>query len=389
MSETSRKFIDEIAVQVRGGHGGPGCVAFHREKYVDRGGPDGGDGGRGGDFYVRAHSSLQSLGHLLQKRLYLAGDGEAGARNNKSGASGRDNHLNVPVGTQVVDEATGEILADLSRIDDAFLAARGGKGGLGNQHFATSVNQAPEYAQGGLPGEERRLILRLKLLADAGLIGLPNAGKSTLLAGVSRKLPKIANYAFTTLTPNIGVVESATSHRRLLLADIPGIIEGAHQGHGLGLSFLRHIERVRLLVYVLDVGSLDPVGEIRLLQSELAAYSGELVERPALVALNKCDEIDYENEFVADMTRRLGDPELWHERRIPPIFPISAKDGRGLEDLVEAMLAAMPEQTLAEESLPGAAAPEPDDERDSQAASDAIGDEAIDARNASGEGAPA
>lgn len=349
------KFVDEIEIRIRAGHGGAGAVSFLREKYRAQGGPDGGDGGRGGDFIIRSSPSLQNLNHVLQTRNYRAENGEPGRGNNQSGAGGSDAELRVPVGTEILDAETGELIADLYRSDQTFVIAKGGKGGLGNQHFATSSNQAPTYAQPGLPGDERRVILRLKLLADAGLVGLPNAGKSTLLAAVTRKLPKIADYAFTTLTPNIGVAENE-SFRRLLLADIPGIIEGAHMGHGLGLAFLRHIERVRLIIYVIDVASLDPAGEISLLKNELRSYSEELIERPALIALNKLDLANYEDEFVREVGERLRAPELWPEKGgvAPEVLPISAAEKRGTRELVEKLFTFFDGPTLGEESLPGA-----------------------------------
>ncbi|MBX7059710.1 MAG: GTPase ObgE [Leptospirales bacterium] len=350
------KFVDEIEVRIRAGHGGPGCVSFLREKYRPHGGPDGGDGGRGGDFYLRADPSLQSLGHLRQARLYRAADGEAGSGLQCSGPAGQDAELRLPVGSAVYDAESGELLADLDRSEMRVLAARGGKGGLGNQHFASSVNQAPAYAQSGLPGEERRLLLKLKLLADVGLVGLPNAGKSTLLAAVSRSHPKIADYAFTTLIPNIGVVEGA-NFRRLLLADIPGIIEGASRGHGLGLSFLRHIERVRVIVYLIDIASLDHAAEIELLKNELRQYSAELLHRPALVVLNKCDLASYDPAFLAEIKTRVCRAELWSDAvQAVQAIAISALERRGVEALIEALFELLPESTLAEQALPGSSA---------------------------------
>lgn len=351
------KFVDEIEIRIRAGHGGPGCVSFLREKFRPQGGPDGGDGGRGGDVYLVADPSMLSLGHLRRSRLYAAPNGEGGSGNQRSGAGGAPIEIRVPVGTQAIDAESGQMLADLDRSEMRLLAARGGKGGLGNQHFASSVNQAPTHAQPGMPGEERRILLNLKLLADVGLVGLPNAGKSTLLAAVSRTHPKIADYAFTTLTPNIGIVETS-GERRLLLADIPGIIEGASRGHGLGLSFLRHIERVRVILYVVDIGSLDHAAEVALLRHELRQYSPALLDRPAIVVLNKADLAAYDQAMIAEISAPLRDAAVWPERdAAPPVLAVSALEKHGLEALLETLFALLPEATLAEQALPGAAPP--------------------------------
>ncbi len=343
------KFVDEVEIMVRGGKGGPGVVHFLREKYREFGGPDGGDGGRGGDVYLYANSGMQTLGHLIRRPILAAQNGAPGAAQKCSGLTGEDLTIHVPLGTQVEDADTGEIIGDLDRAEKKLLVAKGGKGGLGNQHFANSVNQAPEYAQPGLPGDEKRLRLNLKLIADVGLVGLPNAGKSTLIAAVSRSHPKIADYAFTTLIPNLGMVYGP-EYRRLLLADIPGIIEGASKGAGLGLSFLRHIERVRAIVYVMDISSLDPVGELEMLRSELASYSQDLLERKTLIVLNKMDVIDYDPAFAADAIRRLSDPALWQApaRGVPEILTISAKENTGTDVLVTKLFEIFPEPTFAE-----------------------------------------
>lgn len=346
------RFVDEINIQVRAGHGGAGCVSFIREKFREFGGPDGGDGGKGGAVRVRSHSSLQTLGALLKTHLYAAPDGERGRARQQTGANGQDLIIHVPVGTEIFDQTTGEKLADLDRYDSEYVAAEGGIGGLGNQHFATSVNQTPTHAQPGMPGQELELHLRLKLLADVGLVGLPNAGKSTLLAAVTRHQPKIADYAFTTLTPNLGIVEN-DAHRRLILADIPGIIEGASKGHGLGLAFLRHIERVRLIVYVIDGANLEPLEEIRLLKSELESYSPELLRHPALIVINKIDQMSYDLEFARESVEQLRRPELWPETpgHIPEIVYMSAKENRGTEEFIARLFEAFPEATLAEAVL--------------------------------------
>ena len=347
------KFIDEIDIHVKAGNGGEGIVHFLHEKYREFGGPDGGDGGRGGDVYLKANSGIVTLGHLLKHDTYRAGDGEPGRGKNRTGKDGVDLIIQLPQGTVVDDIDAGETLGELTRHDSQILVARGGRGGLGNQHFSSSVNQAPRYAKPGLPGEEKYLRLNLKLIADAGLIGLPNAGKSTLLDAVSRSHPRIADYAFTTLTPNLGVLEGE-NERRLIIADIPGIIEGAHKGAGLGLSFLRHIERVMVIIYVLDVTSMDPVSDLRMLQSELASYSEELMLRPAMVLLNKMDCIDYDEEFARSIVEKLKDKSLWKGKEKPKFLTLSAKERHGLDEFHNTLFGMFRDNaTLAEKMLPG------------------------------------
>ncbi|MBE7437145.1 MAG: GTPase ObgE [Spirochaetales bacterium] len=336
------KFVDEIEIEVEAGHGGAGSVHFLREKYRPMGGPDGGDGGAGGDVIIKTNPSRQTLGHYLQQRFFKADNGDPGRALKQSGKRGQDLILEVAPGTVVTDIESQEILGDFLRAGEQLIAARGGKGGLGNSHFASSTNQAPHYAQSGLPGERRLLKLELKLLADAGLVGLPNAGKSTLIARLTASKARIADYAFTTLSPNLGVLENEAG-RRVLLADIPGIIEGAHQGAGLGLSFLRHIERVGLILYLLDLTSLDLVSDLTLLQNELASYSPSLPGKAAIVVLNKWDEIQYDPDFVALMQQKLR--ARWPELET---IAISARDGRGLEPLKESLFEHFPEETLAE-----------------------------------------
>ncbi|MCE9600420.1 MAG: GTPase ObgE [Spirochaetia bacterium] len=343
-------FVDEIEVSVRGGHGGAGSAHFRREKYRPKAGVDGGDGGRGGDVIIEAKTALQSLGHFKNLRLFAAQDGEAGDANNCSGAAGNSLTVYVPPGTEIIDADTDEVLSDLLTVDARLTVARGGKGGLGNSHFVNSVNQAPTYAQPGLPGDERRITLRLKLMADAGLVGLPNAGKSTLIAAISDSKSPIADYPFTTLIPHLGVVENQ-DYRRILVADIPGIIEGAHKGAGLGLSFLRHIERVRAIVYVLDIQSMDPVEDLRLLQSELESYSPELLNRPYIVLLNKMDTIGYDEAFAkataSEIIERLKSkrPDAAH------ILAVSARESRNLDQLVKILFEYFPGPTFAESLL--------------------------------------
>ncbi len=350
------KFTDEIEIRVKGGHGGPGSVHFLREKYKEMGGPDGGDGGKGGDVWLMAHGGTQTLGHFFNSQVFSASAGESGRGKNCYGSNGEDLVLRVPVGTVVLDTDSLEELGDLIHDGDKLLVAKGGKGGLGNQHFVNSVNQSPQYAQPGLPGEDRVLLLRLKLLADVGLIGLPNAGKSTLLDAVSRSHPKIADYAFTTLVPNIGVVEGP-DYRRFMLADIPGIIEGAHKGVGLGLSFLRHIERVEVMVYVIDASSMHPAEDLKMLRQELASYSGELLHRRSLIVLNKMDLADYDHSLAAEITEELKDPAIWGSKEnIPDIIYISAMERSGLDQLIDAVFRLLPEATFAETMLRSSAA---------------------------------
>jgi GTP-binding protein len=280
-------FLDRARVKVRGGNGGKGVISFRREAHVPRGGPDGGDGGRGGDLVLRADAQLASLGDFKFKKEYAATDGATGEGENKSGKAGRDVVVRVPAGTTVRDVATGEEVADLVANGAEIVAARGGAGGRGNARFVTSTRRAPRIATDGQAGEERELELELRLIADVGLAGLPNAGKSSLLAALTRARPKIAAYPFTTLTPNLGVAR--LDERELVVADIPGLIEGASTGAGLGEDFLRHIERTRVVVHVVDASREDPLADIATIDHELAAYGHGLRERPELIALNKID----------------------------------------------------------------------------------------------------
>ncbi|BDF68894.1 GTPase Obg [Oscillospiraceae bacterium] len=283
-------FIDKARITVRAGAGGNGAVAFHREKYVAAGGPDGGDGGRGGDIVLTVDGHMSTLMDFRYKRKYVAADGMPGQGKRCSGKDGEDLVIRVPRGTVVKDTATGEIICDMAG-QDRFVLCKGGKGGWGNQHFATPTRQVPHFAKAGLPGQEREVTLELKLLADVGLVGFPNVGKSTLLSVVTRAQPKIANYHFTTLSPNLGVV-ALDENTSFVLADIPGIIEGAAEGAGLGYDFLRHIDRCRLLIHVVDVSGSegrDPVADFEAINAELAEYSPELATRPMLVAGNKVD----------------------------------------------------------------------------------------------------
>ncbi|WP_243028307.1 GTPase ObgE [Thermus albus] len=318
-------FQDVLTITVAAGRGGDGAVSFRREKFVPKGGPDGGDGGRGGSVYLRARGSVDSLAEL-SKRTYKAEDGEHGKGSGQHGRAGRDLYIEVPRGTRVLDADTGEFLGDLTEEGQVLLVARGGEGGRGNMHFVTPTRQAPRFAEAGEEGERRRLRLELLLIADVGLVGYPNAGKSSLLAATTRAQPKIAPYPFTTLSPNLGVVE--VGEGRFTLADIPGIIEGASQGKGLGLEFLRHIARTRVLLYVLDA-TQEPLKTFRTLRKEVEAYDPALLQRPSLVALNKVDLLGPEE--VAQRVAELSQEGF-------PVLPVSALTGEGLEGLKEALL---------------------------------------------------
>ena len=322
-------FVDTARITVRAGNGGNGVVSFHREKYVAAGGPDGGDGGRGGDVILEVNDHLSTLMDFRYKRKYAAGNGMDGQGKRCSGKDGENLVIKVPRGTVVRDAATGEIICDLST-GAPFVLARGGNGGWGNKHFATPTRQVPRFAKAGLPGQERQVILELKLLADVGLVGFPNVGKSTLLSVVSKAQPKIANYQFTTLSPNLGVVyvEEGVS---FVLADIPGIIEGAADGAGLGHDFLRHIDRCRLLIHVVDVSGSegrDPVADFEAIQAELREYSPELASRRMLVAGNKVD-------IAADRTG-LEALRAHAEGLGMPFFELSAAAQQGTRELMYA-----------------------------------------------------
>ena len=321
-------FRDRIEIEVTAGRGGDGVVSFFREKFIPKGGPDGGDGGRGGDVYLRASEHVDSLAKV-SRRHYKAASGAHGQGGTRHGRAGEDLYIDVPLGTRVYDAETGELLADLVEPGQVVRVARGGEGGRGNAAFVSPTRQAPRFAEAGLPGEKRRLRLELLSLADVGLVGYPNAGKSSLLAALTRARPKVASYPFTTLTPNLGVVEDAEGMRRFTLADIPGIIEGASEGKGLGLEFLRHIARTRGLLFVLDATE-NPEEALKTLLREIEAYDPELLRRPALVALNKVDLLEEgEAELWADALSRYGHP----------VLPVSAKTGEGLPALKEALFA--------------------------------------------------
>lgn len=318
-------FLDEASVFVQGGNGGNGFMHFRREKYVPNGGPDGGDGGNGGDVILRAERGLNTLFTFKRRRRFAAESGQVGGPSRMRGKTGGDLIVPVPVGTVVRDAETGELLGDLTRDGQTLLVARGGKGGLGNVHFKTSINQAPHFAEKGEPGTSRQLELELKLIADVGIIGLPNAGKSTLLSVISAARPKIAEYPFTTLTPNLGVVQVGDEYT-FVAADIPGLIEGAHEGIGLGHEFLRHIERTLVLVHVVDGSAEDPLEAFHQINRELAEYELALTEKPQIVAVNKLD-LPEAQERWSELERAVRDLGY-------PVLPISAATHTGIDTLV-------------------------------------------------------
>jgi len=295
-------FIDHVAIQVRSGKGGDGMMHFHREKYAPRGGPDGGDGGRGGDVIFEVRSTLNTLSAFRPNQKFAAEDGKGGGSNQKSGRSGEDLVIFVPPGTVIFDADTRELIGDLTQPGQRMTICKGGRGGRGNQHFATSRDQAPRTAEKGEPFEEKRLKLELKLIADIGLVGLPNAGKSTLLAALTHARPKIAPYPFTTLEPNLGVAQ-IDDETTVVLADIPGLIEGAAEGAGLGHDFLRHIQRTRVLIHLLDGLSADPLADFSQINSELALFDPNLAKKPQIVALNKIDQPEVK-ERLADLKKK-------------------------------------------------------------------------------------
>lgn len=321
-------FIDEVEFKVHGGDGGDGVVSFHREKFIDMGGPDGGDGGDGGNIILKVDEGLNTLSDFRYNRLYKAGRGTHGSGNNKHGKKGEDLILKVPPGTMVYDAKTDRLLADLTKEGEEFVVAKGGKGGKGNARFKKPTRKAPKFAEKGEPGEERLVRLELKLLADVGLVGYPNVGKSTLISRVSEAKPKIGSYHFTTLTPNLGVV-SLGDYKSFVMADIPGLIEGAHQGVGLGDEFLKHIERTRVIIHLLDVSGIegrDPLEDFKVINKELAEYNKKLSERPQIIALNKID--------IPDGRKNIQRVKGRLEEDGYKVFPVSAVTGEGVKDLI-------------------------------------------------------
>ena len=334
------KFLDQAKIYVRSGDGGAGSVSFRREKFIEMGGPDGGDGGRGGDIWIEAVDGLNTLIDYRYQQHFKAKTGGHGMGRDRAGANSPDIVLKVPAGTQVFEEDDETLIGDLARIGDRIRLARGGNGGFGNAHFKSSTNRAPRRANPGETGEERWLWLRLKLIADAGLLGLPNAGKSTLLAAVSAAKPKIADYPFTTLTPQLGVVRAGGSS--FVLADIPGLIEGAHEGHGLGTRFLGHVERCAVLLHLIDVTGDDPVAAYRVIRKELKSYGGHLAEKPEVIAFNKVDAITPEelDRKLADFKRRV--------RKVPT--PMSGAAGKNVEEVMKKLLKVITDTRAAEKN---------------------------------------
>lgn len=318
------KFLDQAKVFVKSGHGGAGSVSFRREKYIEYGGPNGGDGGKGGNVWAEAADGLNTLIDFRYQQHFKAPRGEGGAGQNRSGADGDDIVLKVPVGTQILDEENETVLADLTTVGERVLLARGGRGGKGNAHFKSSTHQAPRFAQPGEEGEERWIWLRLKIIADAGLVGLPNAGKSTFLAAASKANPKIAAYPFTTLHPNLGVVDLGAGSR-FVLADIPGLIEGAHEGAGIGDRFLGHIERCATLVHLVDATQDDPLTAYRVVRAELKAYGHGIEDKPEIIALNKIDAIDAET-----LKRHVDALEAETGKRVRTISGVTGENVRPL-----------------------------------------------------------
>ena len=320
-------FYDQVTITVKAGRGGDGAATFRREAHVPRGGPDGGDGGRGGDVILVADQDLNTLLPYRYEKTFKAGDGGHGARAKKHGKAGVSLHVRVPPGTVVRDADSNEVIADLVAPGDQAVVARGGRGGLGNVHFATATFQTPHFADKGEKGEERTLVLELKLVADVGIIGYPNVGKSTLLAAVSAARPKIADYPFTTIVPNLGVV--GVGDDSFVLVDIPGLIEGAHEGKGLGHAFLRHAERTRLLIHMLDGLSADPLHDLEMVNQELSLYAEELQSRPQVVVVNKMDLAEVRDRWPA-LQKKL-------QRRGYAAFAISAATGQGVSELMQAV----------------------------------------------------
>lgn len=331
-------FLDQAKIYIRSGAGGPGAVSFRREKYVEYGGPDGGNGGKGGDIIVEAVAGLNTLIDFRYTQHFKAQRGIPGSGKNRNGAAGRDLVIKVPVGTQILDDDRETVLADLTEAGQRVTLLEGGMGGRGNASYKTSTNRAPRQHQPGMPAEELWVWLRLKLLADVGLVGLPNAGKSTFINQITNTKAKVGDYAFTTLRPQLGVVRHR--NREFVLADIPGLIAGAAEGAGVGDRFLGHIERCRVLIHLIDVNGTDPAEALEIVEDELAAYGGGLDEKPRLIALNKIDLVD--KELVEAFTAELK--QAGAER----VFPISGATGKGLEALLDAVLEYLPAATVTE-----------------------------------------
>ncbi len=338
------KFVDEVQIRVQAGKGGAGEVSFLREKFVEFGGPDGGDGGDGGDVIFTTSEQLLALSHIRPEHVYRARNGLPGEGSNCNGKKGADLVIRVPFGTQIIDPISGALLHDFTE-PGSFVAAHGGRGGKGNAFFKTARRQAPRFAQPGEETEEKEFLLALKMIADVGLVGFPNAGKSTLLKALTKANPKIANYPFTTLSPNIGVMDDLIG-RPVIVADIPGILEGASKGYGLGLSFLKHIERVRIIIFVIDLENAYVEDELKILRTEIESYSGELLTKPSLLVLNKIDRFE-DKKFLKDLIAS------YKKQGLDPI-PLSAQTGEGmdkvrneLERILKKTVAKLPKQKKA------------------------------------------
>jgi GTP-binding protein len=329
------KFVDEATISVQAGNGGHGCLSFRREKFVERGGPDGGDGGDGGNVFLVANVGVNTLADFRVARKFKAGNGQSGAGRNKTGKSGDDLDVIVPCGTVVNDVDTDELLGDLTEPGQRLMIAEAGRGGLGNTRFKSSINRAPRKTTHGSPGEKRHLMLELKLLADVGLLGLPNAGKSTLIRSMSAARPKVADYPFTTLHPNLGVV-AVGPLQSFVMADVPGLIEGAADGAGLGIQFLKHLQRTKLLLHLVDIAPIepgaDPANDIRAIEKELLRFSEDVSEKPRWLVLNKTDLLTKED--MVGVHEDLVDQLSWDG----PVFETSAVSGEGTEDLAQAIM---------------------------------------------------
>lgn len=329
------KFVDEATISVQAGNGGHGCLSFRREKFVERGGPDGGDGGDGGNVFLVANVGVNTLADFRVARKFKAGNGQSGAGRNKTGKSGDDLDVIVPCGTVVNDVDTDELLGDLTEPGQRLMIAEAGRGGLGNTRFKSSINRAPRKTTHGSPGEKRHLMLELKLLADVGLLGLPNAGKSTLIRSMSAARPKVADYPFTTLHPNLGVV-AVGPLQSFVMADVPGLIEGAADGAGLGIQFLKHLQRTKLLLHLVDIAPIepgaDPANDIRAIEKELVRFSEDVSEKPRWLVLNKTDLLTKED--MAGVHEDLVDQLSWDG----PVFETSAVSGEGTEKLAQAIM---------------------------------------------------
>ena len=338
-------FLDRVKIRIKAGNGGDGVTAFRREKFIPRGGPSGGDGGVGGSVWMEATEGLNTLLHLRYNPEHKAERGRHGEGSNRSGKDGEDAIVKVPVGTQIFDPETNELLFDFTEAGQRYLAAKGGKGGWGNSHFATPTRRAPKFHYTGRPGGEKELQLELKLIADVGLVGFPNAGKSTLISVISAAKPKIADYPFTTLEPNLGVVDMG-DFRTFVVADIPGLIEGASDGAGLGDRFLRHVERTKVILHLVDISSLsgrDPISDYEIINRELANYDANLGARPQIVVATKIDALDDPDRLKAIKKRAKKDKK--------PFFEISAVTNTGIKELVNAMSEALTEFAIEEREL--------------------------------------